>query len=157
MSDSPDVIRTTLLGLSVNMSLGLLKYITGQRLSCKPLAADGVHSVGDSFVDIGASIVVSSVSSKLLEKFQVSHATFEQIGTLAIGMLVLIGGLSVGCTAIRSLLTTTKRPLGCSAESSFSHMYAVGIALASILSKELLYIYCVYTPTLVYSKNTLNN
>lgn len=82
-----EAARVTLLGMWLDIALGLMKIVGGLLTASFALVADGIHSLSDAVSDIFV-LVVSHYSHEAPDtEHQYGHGRFEAIGTVVMGML----------------------------------------------------------------------
>jgi cation diffusion facilitator family transporter len=116
-------------GLVVNLVLASAKLIAGIVGHSQAVVADAVHSVTDIVTDLALIFGVRFWSAPADEDHPHGHGRYETVITAFIGLMVAAAAVSIGWSAVRSLGTPSMPPSG----------IALGAALASIVSKELLY------------------
>jgi len=124
------VKRVTYWGMATNILLSLLKLGGGLLVGSVALIADGVHSFSDLFTDV--VVLISNRAAKRPPDFNhpYGHGKFETIGSIIIGMVLLIIGGGVAYNAISSLIQQQVR---------FPGPLVVIIAATSVLLKEILF------------------
>lgn len=134
-----EIYRITLVGSLVNFLLLLFKFTAGIIGHSTAMIADAVHSLSDFGTDMIVLLFVR-ISGKPQDKdHDYGHGKFETIATVLIGGVLLLVGAKI---FIDNLLTIWDFLHG--AELPKPGMIALIAALASILSKEMLYRYTVY-------------
>lgn len=119
-------------GVGVNALLALLKFFVGSVTGSVAVAADAINNLSDA-----AGSVVSLVSMRMAQKpvdreHPFGHGRAEYLGALAVGVLILVMGVEMLLTGIRSIMNPT--PL------SLSILTFVLLVL-SILIKGCLYLF----------------
>lgn len=113
----------TILGMMVNALLSVSKAVVGVRCDSAVLLADAGHSLSDLLTD-------------LLTLVFVRFGRYEAIGSLALSLVLVGAGVSVGAASARRLFsdaTTT------AVVATASRVPALVVAGLSVLSKEWLY------------------
>ena len=128
----------TLVGSVVNIILTVFKIFAGIIGHSTAMVADGLHSLSDLLSDI-VVIVFVKISAKGRDKdHDYGHGKFETFATLIISLMLIVVAanlMSGGIGKIRLILN--------GGEVSSPGMIALWAAVASILSKELLYRYTI--------------
>ena len=124
--------KVTLWGALVNALLALIKCIGGIFFNSQALIADGIHSLSDLLTD-GLVIMASKYGSQEAdESHPYGHQRIETAATLLLALLLILAGTGIAWDAVKHiLLTSALKP----------EIYALPIAVISILANELLYHY----------------
>ena len=89
-------VRTTLLlTLLLNLGVSLAKGIVGTVVGSVSMVADGVHSLFDSVSNIVGLISIHIADTPPDARHQYGHGKFETIGTLAVGVILIITAVIV--------------------------------------------------------------
>lgn len=122
--------RITWIGALVNLALSVFKLVAGILGRSAAMVADAGHSFSDLISDAVTlfALRVSSLPADVDHPY--GHGRFESVASLAIGALLVTAGASFGASAVNALRVPVSEPLG---------MIALWAALASILSKEVLF------------------
>lgn len=128
-----DATRAAVLGLAINLCLGLVKLVGGIVGSSFALISDSINSLGDS-----AASIISITSLRIAQKpadddHPYGHARAEASGSLTVAILFIAAALLVGWQAIARLNTPRALPA----------VWTLWIAGANMLIKEALYQYNV--------------
>lgn len=128
--------RVTWVGFWVNAALGVLKVLAGVFGRSVAMVADGVHSFSDFVTDIIVIVFVGVSRRKADDSHQYGHGKYETFATMLVAVILGVVGLGfmvdgVGQTWDALHGRTLERPT----------WLALGMALASIASKEWLYHY----------------
>ena len=124
-------IRAALLGLVVNLSLGVIKLIGGLVGHSFALVSDAINSLGDSLT---STVVVTALwfSQKPGDaEHPYGHTRAEAIGAVSVALLVILSALYVGWEAICRLTRRHAAP----------PVWTLWIAGGNVLIKESLYRY----------------
>ncbi|KAF5581438.1 Cation efflux [Fusarium pseudoanthophilum] len=149
-------IFITKVGLLTNVTMAVVKGVLGYALSSKTMMADALHGATDAMSDIIALVAIMWGSRPPTNQFPYGHGKIESLGALGVSAILLVGGFSMGLNSLHFLLKTLwrgKHPinnklaheeahigtLGCSDGGLLSHMFVIGISLATIVAKEWLY------------------
>ncbi len=107
MSDSQEKARSVrrilwfILGLNVLTALAKLVY--GGVTSTLTIQVDGVHSLLDGSSNVLALLAMAFAHAPPDREHPYGHGRFETLGTVAIGVMILTGGVAVGREAWASL------------------------------------------------------
>lgn len=87
--DSPqqEAIRVTLIGMLIDVVLGVAKIVGGVLMQSFALISDGIHSLTDAFTDIFVIIVTRYAHAEADAEHPYGHGRFETLGTIAMGMV----------------------------------------------------------------------
>lgn len=133
-----DVSRVTWVGVFINVALAVLKTAAGLMADSKALLADAVHTISDLATDAAVLIGVRYWSAPADSEHPHGHRKIETLITLAIGVALASVGLSMGYDSLATLIAPGDRH-EVSRALDFATWLAFGAAVASIVSKELLY------------------
>src|SRR6478752_6159164 len=126
-----DATQAALLGLVVNLALGLIKLIGGLIASSFALVADAVNSLGDVFSSVVVLVALRVAQSPPDEEHPYGHSRAEAIAGSNVALLVILSALYVGYEAVRRLTVSHELPPG----------WTLWIAGANAVIKEALYRY----------------
>ena len=123
-------IRVTWIGSIVNLLLVAFKLWAGVAARSQALIADGVHSLSDLFSDFVVLLGLVWGHKHEDEDHPYGHARIETISSMIVGMLLILVGIWIVYTAIRSIyLHETARP----------SLFAIWAAVISIVLKEAMF------------------
>lgn len=128
-----DVRRVTLLGSALDLVLGVAKLLGGWFGHSQSLIADGVHSLSDLATDVAVLIAAKHAHAEADEEHPYGHARIETAATVGLGAVLVLTGVGIGFDAVSRLFGS--EPLDVPA------VWALSIALVSVVSKELMYHY----------------
>ncbi len=135
-----EVSRVTWAGVAVNVSLAVFKTVGGILGSSTALLADAVHTVSDLATDAAVLIGVRYWSAPADAEHPHGHRKIETLVTMAIGLALAAVGVGMGWESAASLLRVVTEHAPPSARvMNLASWLALGAALSSIVSKELLY------------------
>lgn len=128
------IYRVTLWGSTVNLLLVVCKFAAGVLGGSAAMVADAVHSLSDFVTDVVVLLFVRLSGKPCDVDHEFGHGKYETLATAIIGLMLGGVGLGVlwsgGSEIVRWLQGETLRAPG---------IIALGAALLSLLSKELLY------------------
>ncbi len=126
-----DATQAALLGLVVNLALGLIKLVGGLFASSFALVADAVNSLGDVFSSAVVLVALHVAQRPPDEEHPYGHSRAEAVAGSNVALLVIISALYVGYEAVRRLTVTHELPPA----------WTLWIAAANAVIKEALYRY----------------
>ena len=128
------IYRVTLWGSAVNFLLVVCKFVAGVLGGSAAMVADAVHSISDFVTDVVVLLFVRLSGKPCDVDHEFGHGKYETLATALIGLMLGGVGLGVlwsgGLEIVSWLQGETLRAPG---------LIALGAALLSLLSKELLY------------------
>ena len=126
-------VGVTLIGMVIDILLGVLKILAGIFSGSHALVADGVHSFSDAATDVMVIFMMRYSRQPADTDHPYGHERFETLGTVIMGCLLLVVAAGL---AVENLLNWV------GAESGIQTGWlAVAIALVSIGVKEWLFRY----------------
>jgi cation diffusion facilitator family transporter len=96
-----DAARAALLGVLVNLALGLVKLVVGLTQSSFALVADAVNSLGDTLTSIVVYFALRVSQRPPDAEHPYGHTKAEAIAASNVALVVLATGLWVGIEAVR--------------------------------------------------------
>lgn len=129
----PAIRKVTLIGAVVNTLLAIAKIAGGFAGHSQALIADGIHSFSDLATDGLVLISAKHGSKEADEDHPYGHGRIETAATVALGILLILVGLTIIYDAYERLLEPD--------QTQIPHLMVIIIAAASVLSKEGLYHY----------------
>lgn len=126
-------VRVTLLGMAVDVFLGVSKITIGGVSGSHALVADGVHSFSDAISDVMVIIMMRYSRQPADSDHPYGHERFETLGTVMMGCLLIAVALG--------LVLDNAMALFRGAPPIEAGWLAVTIAIISIASKEWLFRY----------------
>lgn len=89
--------------LWTNLGLALAKLVGGWLFGSRALLADGLHSLGDTAGSVAVLYGLHFGSAPPDEDHPYGHERAEALASFAVGLLLLLGGASLGGDAVRRL------------------------------------------------------
>lgn len=128
-----DAIQAAVLGLVVNVTLGIVKLAGGIVGGSFALISDAVNSIGDSLTSAVVIFALVFAQRPADREHPYGHTRAEAIAATNVALLILLTALIVGWEAIRRI------PL----QHNLPPVWTLWIAGANVLIKEALYRYKV--------------
>jgi len=125
--------RSTWVSVVVNVLLSSVQITVGIAAKSQGLVADGIHSLSDLVADFVVLIAGRHSQKDADEDHPYGHQRFENAASLALGLLLLGVGVGMVWSAVGKLQTPESIPT--------AHAVALWVALAALVSKELLFRY----------------
>ena len=129
-------MRVTMVGAVVDLVLAVVKIFVGYTAHSQALIADGVHSFSDLLTDAVVLYTARHSQQDADEEHPYGHGRFETVATVGLGLALLGVAVGISLDAVFRLIhpETQVQP----------GVWALAVAAASILSKEVLYRYTVF-------------
>ncbi len=124
--------KSTLVSIVVNLVLTTLQIVVGLLSGSQALVADGVHSLSDLVADFVVLFAARQSRSPADADHQYGHQRFETAASLALGGTLLAVGIGMLVSAFFKLQALNAQTV---------HLAAFWVALATLVSKELLFRY----------------
>ncbi len=129
--------RVTLVGAIVNLLLAAIKIIIGYSGHSQALVADGLHSLSDLLSDFLVVFAAKIGHKQPDADHPYGHARIETAISVVLGLLLFLVAIGIAIDAIDNLLHST--------QSVVPESITLFIALLSVLSKEALYHYTMFS------------
>ncbi len=124
--------RAALLGIAVNLLLGVIKLAAGVQGSAFALVSDAVNSLGDA-MSSGLVLLALRVAQRPADReHPYGHSRAEPVAAASVAILIVFSGLWVGAEAISRLRGPGQAP---------APGWVMAIALLNALIMELLFRY----------------
>ncbi len=132
--------QCTLVGMTSDVSLSVLKIATGIIGHSSAILADGIHSISDTVTDALVYAMVRLSGKGVDERYRYGRGKYETLAAFLISIIlvvVAIGLMTEGLQDVWSALhgNTLERP----------HNIALGVGIIAIIVKEGLYQYTRFT------------
>jgi divalent metal cation (Fe/Co/Zn/Cd) transporter len=140
--------KVTLLGTAVNIFLAAFKGFAGVYGHSAAMVCDAMHSASDLVSD-GLTLIalrLGAIPPDLDHPY--GHGRFESIGSLAIGVLLMLTSASFGSMALAAIRAPSDQG---------PRMIALVAALVSVLSKEALFVVTMRVGTRLNSQIIMAN
>ena len=125
--------RVSTVSIVSNTALSLLKLLVGLLYHSAALVADAVHSASDVFGSLIVLLGVRISTKKADPNHPYGHEKFEAIASIILGNILLVVGILIGVSGVRSILHSETLTIPGRA--------ALIAAAVSIVVKEVLYQY----------------
>lgn len=142
-----DATRAALLGLVVNLALGLVKLVGGIVGKSFALISDAVNSLGDVFASLVVLFGLRVAQRPADAEHPYGHTKAEAIAGSNVALLIVISALFVGWEAVQRINVPHDLP----------PIWTLWIAGANVLIKESLYRYKVRVAKRTGSSSILAN
>ena len=126
-------VQAALLGLGVNLLLGMVKLTAGVMGGSFALISDSVNSLGDSLSSSAVLLALWYAQQPADEEHPYGHTRAEVVVASNVALLIIVSALIVGWEAISRL----------SAQHEIPPVWTLWIAAANVVIKEGLYRYKV--------------
>ena len=128
-----EVTRAALLGLAVNLALGVVKLVGGLISQSFALISDAVNSLADVFATLAVLFAFHVAQQPEDEEHPYGHTRAEGIAASNVALLIILTALLVGWEALERLSVVHPAP----------PVWTLWIAGANVVIKEALYRYKV--------------
>lgn len=125
------VTRAAVLGLAVNLALGIVKLVAGIVGNTFALISDAVNSLGDSLTSVVVICALWYAQRPADEEHPYGHTRAEAVAASNVALLIIISALLVGWAAITRL----------TADHELPPVWTLWIAGSNVVIKECLYRY----------------
>jgi cation diffusion facilitator family transporter len=127
-------VRATWIGCGTNVSLVVFKLWAGFAANSQALIADGFHSLSDLFSDFVVLLGLKWGRKAEDADHPFGHARIETISSMVIGLTLIVVGVGITYSAIRSIYLHNPSNPG---------LLAIYAAAISIVLKEILFWYTI--------------
>lgn len=131
-----EIRKVTLVGSAIDLTLGVLKLIFGFLANSQALVADGIHSLSDLATDFMVLFAAKHGSKDADETHPYGHGRFETLATVALGIALIVVAAGIAWDAIERLFNPE--------ELLEPGIWALVVAVVSVLSKEWIYHYTMH-------------
>lgn len=147
-----EIYKVTLIGTVVNAVLIVLKLLAGIFGRSSAMIADAVHSLSDFITDVLVIAFVRIAGKPSDKNHDYGHGKYETLGTLIIGVFLALAGIGLMISGIDKIVSSIRgEALPCPT------MFALIVAVVSIVSKEWLYRFTVRKGRKLDSKAVVAN
>ncbi|MBO7082105.1 MAG: cation transporter [Neisseriaceae bacterium] len=127
--------RSLWVSVFVNIVLAAVQMIAGVMAHSQALVSDGIHSLSDLLSDIVALFATRFSFQAADDKHPYGHRRYENAASLALGLLLAAGGVTMISAALNKFYTPESTPI---------HYAALWVALLALLTKECLFRYMLW-------------
>jgi len=124
--------KVTVVGAVINAFLGVLKIVIGAVGQSSALVADGIHSLSDLFCDALVWGAAKFAHVDADDNHPYGHRRFETLATFALGVILLVVGLSIALVALMHIVH---------GHEEYPDAYTIVAAVISIAANEWLFRY----------------
>lgn len=124
--------RSVWASVVVNLALAVMQITVGLFAHSQALVSDGVHSLSDLLSDIVALFATHFSRQTADDKHPYGHRRFENAASLALGLLLSVGGGVMVFSAVQKFYHPNPAPV---------HHSALWVALIALIAKESLFRY----------------
>ncbi|MBR9828682.1 MAG: cation transporter [Oceanospirillales bacterium] len=103
--------RVTIIGAILDTLLGVLKILVGVMANSSALIADGIHSFSDLLTDFMVVAVLRLSHRAPDANHPWGHGRFETVGTVALGVVLIVVGAAMAYDSISLLFADEQPPL----------------------------------------------
>lgn len=129
------VTKVSLISIVGNIALSLIKLMAGALAHSASLISDAVHSASDVFSSIIVIIGVKMSAKDADIDHPYGHERLESVAAIVLAIILFVTGLFIGHVAFENISA------GNEAERSIPGIFAIMVAIASIVVKEGMYWY----------------
>lgn len=126
-----EAIRATLIGLVVNVTLGIVKLVGGIYGGSFALISDAVNSIGDALTSLVVAVALVFAQRPADREHPYGHTRAEAIAACNVALLIILSALLVGWEAVRRIPVQHELP----------PVWTLWMAGANVLIKEGLFRY----------------
>lgn len=134
-----DATRVTLIGMWLDLLLGITKIVGGLLSQSFALVTDGIHSLTDAVTDIFVLVVARVSHTEPDYEHPYGHGRFETLGTIGMGIVFF--------TTAGIILFDSAQRLRENLDSPVPALGGIVIAVLSIACKEWIYHYTMAVAT----------
>lgn len=127
--------QVTLIGAFANALLGIIKMITGVLFHSHALFADGIHSLADLLTDVMVLLGSKYGSQHADDSHPYGHQRIETATTLLLSLVLILAGAGIAWDALLEVIHHAH---------TMPEIFALPIAILSVLSNETLFYYTRY-------------
>ena len=134
MTREKEIVRITLWGSVVNVTLTALKFVAGILGCSAAMIADAVHSLSDLLTDFVVLLFVRISSRPADSDHPYGHGKYETLATAIVAVALLVAGGVLAAEGVQKIVSAIHGE-----ELVMPGQIALWAALISIAAKELIY------------------
>lgn len=98
-------VITLVIGLTLNIALGVSKLVTGMLTHASAITADALNNLSDSAVSI-VTIAATALAARAADReHPFGHGRYEYIATFILGAMIVVVGIEALTSGIRRIIT----------------------------------------------------
>lgn len=132
--------RCTLVGMTSDVCLSLLKIVTGFVGHSSAILADGIHSIGDTVTDVLVYAMVRLSGKGIDERYRYGRGKYETLAAFLISIILVIVALGLLTEGVKDVWAALNGQM-----LERPHSIALIVAIVAIAVKEGLYHYTRHT------------
>ncbi len=144
-SENKAVFKMSAVGIAGNIILAAFKFVAGIAGHSGAMISDAIHSSSDVFATFIAFIGVRISKKGADDSHEYGHERVECIASLALGVILLVTGITIGKNGIESIISGSYK------DQQSPGSVALIAAVFSIVAKEAMYWYTRYYAKLLNS------
>lgn len=134
-SQNKSIRKVTYVGMAVNVGLAVLKIVFGLLVSSVSLLADGFHSFSDLATDVAVLVGVHFGSKEPDHEHPYGHGRIETFSAAFVAIILMLIGSGMIYRAGMAIARTEHS----AGRASLFEIVVIGVALVSVIAKELIY------------------
>ncbi|SDX13987.1 cation diffusion facilitator family transporter [Marinobacter mobilis] len=103
--------RVTVIGMVLDIALGILKCVAGILFFSQALFVDGIHSLSDAFSDLIVIAVMKASRRAPDQEHPYGHQRIETLGTMLLGTTLIAVGAALAWDNLERLISQADAPL----------------------------------------------
>ena len=137
MQNKKIALRVSIITILGNIFLAIIKFIAGLISNSGALISDGIHTISDVFTTIIAMIGVTLGNIEEDSNHRYGHERIECIASLILAFILFFTGFEIGKEGLKLLFNSDLNSI------KMPGLFALIVALISILGKEIMYQYTI--------------
>lgn len=133
------VMRVSIVSITVNLLLSVMKLIAGMIASSSAMISDAVHSASDVFSTIIVMIGVHISEKEADDEHPYGHERLECVAAVILAVILAVTGGMIGVSGVKTIVS------GAYGSLAVPGITALWAAVLSIVVKEWMYHYTVRT------------
>ncbi|ANZ77739.1 BA75_05237T0 [Komagataella pastoris] len=128
--------RITWIGLGVNSSMAVGKFLGGIYFHSQALLADAVHAVGDLISDVLTLLTVSFSNQVPNKLYPYGFGKVETLGSMLVSSILLYAGVSIGWSSLIEIVGPALPHSIVDTLSSLGHSHSHSHAVSTVVTDE---------------------